>query len=642
MEDKSNFTTPNKPQISTGLQDFINAMVEEIVLQGNPFDVQKKKWLKKYSEAEGVDFENLVKKLDDFLDMLPEFNRTKSDAIKKMIEMHAFDCYITPEIFNSITSTSILANNYSSLIPYRNGDKFGFCNQDKKVIIPCEYDDALQFSDGLAAVKKNNKWGFIDTKGELVIPCKYYKGSYFVNGVTEVEQFAKKGLINKNGIEIIPLIYDEIISTNDDLVAAKINGKFGYVDRNGNTVIPFTYDSAWEFKEGFAVVQKDEKWGFINKKGQTVVPLKYEFVLPFSEGMAAVKLDNDWGYIDSNGNLVVENKFWQAGSFSEGLACVNFDGKDGFIDKQGQIVIPFKFDFMFGQRFQNGKCCVKLNNKWGLINKQGDIVLEPELTGMYFIYNDYYYVEKNKKWGIIDGTGKIIIPFVYDNLIDFRDGLIAVYDSGVKYYVDLKNVKYVEGVSMQGNRCDEPNFEKVFEIDRGLLSSYFLNNSYEFKEVFENPSILLCNFKIKDIDDIAPAIEKAAKIDSTLFVIAYSIKEKAIEQIVQMKLRENLRIAIIDAPGFGERKLEIFEDIALLVQDMLVKSKEELTFWELNTFSGKLISSTSETLIIPEQPDYDAIKKRIKEIELQIAQSSSDYDKEKMQERIDNLKRTIS
>ena len=109
-----------------------------------------------------------------------------------------------------------------------------------------------------------------------------------------------------------------------------------------------------------------------------------------------------------------------------------------------------------------------------------------------------------------------------------------------------------------------------------------------------------------------------------------------------MKLRDNLKLAIINAPGFGDRRTEIFEDIALLIENKVYNNKKDLDCFVFKPFSGKVISNNSETLLIPKQPDYDILKKRIQKIELLIAQSLSDYDKEKMYERIDNLNRLIS
>jgi len=95
MQDKSSYSSNNKPQISEGLQNFINAMVEEIVLNGKPFDEQKKKWLKKYSEAEGVNYMELERDLGDFFELIPEYLTTNTLAVKRITEEKAKSCYIS-------------------------------------------------------------------------------------------------------------------------------------------------------------------------------------------------------------------------------------------------------------------------------------------------------------------------------------------------------------------------------------------------------------------------------------------------------------------------------------------------------------------------------------------------------------------
>jgi len=99
MGDKSSFGSNNKPQISEGLQNFINAMVEEIILKGEHFDEQKKKWLKKYVENESLNYTLYEKELCDFLESLTVYNKTESEAVKRMIKAHSELCYIKDNTF---------------------------------------------------------------------------------------------------------------------------------------------------------------------------------------------------------------------------------------------------------------------------------------------------------------------------------------------------------------------------------------------------------------------------------------------------------------------------------------------------------------------------------------------------------------
>ncbi len=102
MQDKSSYSSNNKPQIPEGLQNFINAMAEEIVLKGEAFDEQKKKWLKKYSEAEGVNYPDLEANLKDFFELLDDFKKSQSNAFKRMLTNHSTVCFIDNMLLNKL------------------------------------------------------------------------------------------------------------------------------------------------------------------------------------------------------------------------------------------------------------------------------------------------------------------------------------------------------------------------------------------------------------------------------------------------------------------------------------------------------------------------------------------------------------
>jgi uncharacterized protein (TIGR02145 family) len=104
MPDKSSYTNPHNPQISEGLQNFINAMVEEIVLKSEAFDHMKKKYLKKYSEAEGVNYSELEANLNDFFEAMQDYQRTKANSIIKLLEIQANTCFIEKSLLTKLVS----------------------------------------------------------------------------------------------------------------------------------------------------------------------------------------------------------------------------------------------------------------------------------------------------------------------------------------------------------------------------------------------------------------------------------------------------------------------------------------------------------------------------------------------------------
>lgn len=289
--------------------------------------------------------------------------------------------------------------------------KFGFIDMTGKEVIPIKYESTQSFSEGLARVKLNSKWGFIDKQGKEVIPLKYFDADSFSDGLAQVLPLnGKKGFIDKTGKEVVPFKYDYISVFSEGLARVSLNGKQGFIDKTGNEVIPLKYeDTEWfstGFNDGLARVRLNGKEGFIDKTGKELIPLKYDYADSFSEGLARVELDGEWNFIDKTGEVVIPLKYVPQESFSEGLVQVELKGKQGFIDKTGKEVIPLKYDF--AGSFNKGLARVKLNGKQGFIDK----------------------------------TGKEVIPIKYNYVHSFSDGLALVRGSGKEFYIDKNGTEY--------------------------------------------------------------------------------------------------------------------------------------------------------------------------------------------------------
>jgi hypothetical protein len=255
------------------------------------------------------------------------------------------------------------------------GYLWGYKDQNGNVAISIKYEFAEYFSEGYALVMLNNKYGFIDIKGKEVIPL------IFDNAISFSQDLAA---VNK-GYGIIDYI--------------TYMGKWGFINKKGKEVIPLNYDLVYSFTEGLAAVNKGGiwdafsevfiggTWGFINSKGVEVIPLKYDYAYPFSEGLAPVNkgmklafeeedsgystyvVYGKWGFIDINGKEVIPFKYDNTKGGSEGLWPVEINNKWGYIDKNGKEVIPIIYDD--AQLFNNGFAQVILDGKYFYINKEG-------------------------------------------------------------------------------------------------------------------------------------------------------------------------------------------------------------------------------------------------------------------------------
>jgi hypothetical protein len=230
-----------------------------------------------------------------------------------------------------------------------------------------QFDDAENFSDGMAAVKKDGKWGYINKQGTIVIPPQFDDAKNFSDGMARVKKDDEWGYINKQGKFVIPPQFVWAEDFSDGMAAVEKEGKWGYINKQGKFVIPLQFDLAGDFSDGMAGVKKDGKGGYINKQGEFVIPPQFDEIWSFSDGMAVVRKDGKCGYINKQGTIVIPLQFDDAGDFSDGMAVVKKDGKCGYINKQGKFVIPPQFDDSW--RFSDGMAAVEKDGKWGYIKK---------------------------------------------------------------------------------------------------------------------------------------------------------------------------------------------------------------------------------------------------------------------------------
>lgn len=202
-----------------------------------------------------------------------------------------------------------------------------------------------------------------------------------------------------------------------------------------------------------------------------------------------------------------------------------------------------------------------------------------------------------------------------------KDGVITVEESkGIETTVDV-----VEGM----------------EFDRGYISPYFVTNSETMEAVLEEPLILIHEKKISNIQDLLPLLEKVVKVGKPLLIIAEDIEGEALATLVVNKLRGTLNVSAVKAPGFGDRRKAMMEDIAILTggtfisEDMGVKLENV----ELDMLGrAKTVKINKEsTTIVEGYGSKDAVNARINQIKRQIEETESDYDREKLQERLAKL-----
>ena len=187
----------------------------------------------------------------------------------------------------------------------------------------------------------------------------------------------------------------------------------------------------------------------------------------------------------------------------------------------------------------------------------------------------------------------------------------------------------------------EVNTVEGMQFDRGYLSPYFVTNTEKMIADLENPYILICDKKISNMKDLLPVLEPAAQSGKPLLIIAEDIDGEALTTLVVNRIRGSLKVAAVKAPGFGDRRKAMLEDLAVLTGGQVISeerglSLESATLDMLGTAEKVEIDKDNTTIVNGSGKKAD-IKARVSQIRAQIETSTSDYDKEKMQERLAKL-----
>ncbi|EPM5724658.1 chaperonin GroEL [Campylobacter jejuni] len=188
---------------------------------------------------------------------------------------------------------------------------------------------------------------------------------------------------------------------------------------------------------------------------------------------------------------------------------------------------------------------------------------------------------------------------------------------------------------------DELNVVEGMQFDRGYLSPYFITNAEKMTVELSSPYILLFDKKITNLKDLLPVLEQIQKTSKPLLIIAEDIEGEALATLVVNKLRGVLNISAVKAPGFGDRRKAMLEDIAILtggevISEELGRTLESATIQDLGQASSVIIDKDNTTIVngAGEKANIDA---RVNQIKAQIAETTSDYDREKLQERLAKL-----
>lgn len=333
--------------------------------------------------------------------------------------------YVINPIYSE--ANSFVENNDLTVV--KRNLKYGYVNKDGKEVIPCQFENAYQFSNGLAVVKIGGKYGFINSKGKFEVnPIYDYAESFKNNKVSvvgkRIDDEMMYAIVSKSGDLLTDFMLNQVY-TNEDYVITFDGTYYGFCKLDLVPLFktdyqiagfPINLSSFDDIDEKLIPFRNNEtyKYGFLNMDGQVVIEAKYDIVDNFYDGLALVKFDGKYGFIDAKGKLVIANTYDHVNSFSEGYAVVSNDDKFGLIDKAGKVVVEIKYARL--SDVNNGLICFSTTDSdlIGYMDVNGKVVIPQEYAqigelGLNATDDGYVVVKQGDKYGVLDITGKYVI-----------------------------------------------------------------------------------------------------------------------------------------------------------------------------------------------------------------------------------------
>lgn len=234
--------------------------------------------------------------------------------------------------------------------------KWGFLDEKGYEVIPHTFDQAKDFSEGLAAVRLGSKYGYIDGKGNFVIPLRFDQAFSFKNGLAKVVCDGLEGVITEDGKTVISCKYQDIeFNFRDNVIKARQGNRYGYINFSGKTLIPFDYESIGVFDEnGAALVRKDGKYGFVSLSGKEILACEYTYPQEFGPRFYLISKGKLYGLIDKKDKHLVLPCQYESLNFCESLNGMysphiikaRQNEKFGLLDEQGIPLTECSYDLI--------------------------------------------------------------------------------------------------------------------------------------------------------------------------------------------------------------------------------------------------------------------------------------------------------
>ena len=429
---------------------------------------------------------NMLKELDDFVHQYPN-NRNNLEAWKRLYQLFMKD-YSSMRLeqfraeYNDYPFMKQLEDDIAlfneNLYPFKEKDFFGFMNIKGETIIPANYYEVSDFSEGLAVVSDGLKMGLIDKKNNIVIPFVYDEISDFLKGRAIVTQNNLNGIIDRTGDFIFPLEFNDIGYFKNDLYYTEKEGFINIYDFNFHQINCPLIEQITPFVSGKFKVIMEGKVSFLNDDLTISLPLEFDDVLPFSDSVYRYQLEGKFGLVQMDNKWKTPNIYDEIYPLNEGFAMVRVKDKLGYINLEGKLILPCNFSSFENcarvSQFHNGQVIVHLIDKFLIIDPTGKTLLKLpyELIGEP---GEWIPIMKNYKWGFVNWKGKEMTSFDYDFIEKLDNEYFLMEKSGHIGLARIQNNNLVFIIPLEFLSISKLDAELLLlkNIDGYGLSNYF-------------------------------------------------------------------------------------------------------------------------------------------------------------------------
>ena len=393
---------------------------------------------------------------------------------------------------------------FPQIIPYRSGEKWGYTDRDKNILVETKYQQTFPFLGNVGKVKLDDQYGLIDRNGKEILPPIYEEiGSFatgtFLNsdGTCTVYQQDKCGLVSCYGDVLAEVAYDSeqeamaaaekkgwkgtvlpdfypnipahtlkgieaIKGFHQGIAPYKQGGKWGLISDTGDEVLHPMYDDIMPIENDTWPFQHQGRWGLLHLRGEVALKPNFDETRGFCNGQAACRDGDRWGAVDQTGQWMVAPIYEELGEYRCGMSAAQKDGAFGFVDEKGKVVLDFQYQDVMD--FVNDRCGVFENEFIYYIDKQGKPT-SPHYTRMYGPNAEgLIHVVEGDKWGLARPDGSLLIPIAYD-LPKAMGQVLHHWEEGM---IPIKNGPFIGFANAQGKEVIQPAYMVADPYCEGL------------------------------------------------------------------------------------------------------------------------------------------------------------------------------